>query len=212
MPLLAFLTFDFTSIYIVLFILLVVNPIAYYFLVNAYRYRVNRAMPITRSQTVKLAAARIGMGMVFVGGGTWVSLVVGDPFGVLLCYIVVARITIWWVVGKHMLILSSKRLFGWIVAGMIIDTAFDVMINREFLIKSDNYYHGVLLTLPVVVPVAIFVYFINRRGKRPELVEQFDPSQFCQTCKYNLTGNLTGICPECGTPISIEFATIPPEN
>lgn len=25
----------------------------------------------------------------------------------------------------------------------------------------------------------------------------------CQTCGYNLTGNVSGICPECGTPTSI---------
>jgi hypothetical protein len=23
----------------------------------------------------------------------------------------------------------------------------------------------------------------------------------CQSCDYNLTGNVSGICPECGTPI-----------
>jgi uncharacterized RDD family membrane protein YckC len=25
--------------------------------------------------------------------------------------------------------------------------------------------------------------------------------QLCRTCGYNLTGNISGICPECGTPI-----------
>ncbi len=23
----------------------------------------------------------------------------------------------------------------------------------------------------------------------------------CQTCEYNLTGNVSGICPECGKPV-----------
>lgn len=24
---------------------------------------------------------------------------------------------------------------------------------------------------------------------------------YCKTCSYNLTGNTSGVCPECGTPI-----------
>lgn len=29
----------------------------------------------------------------------------------------------------------------------------------------------------------------------------------CRKCQYNLTGNVTGICPECGTAIQLEQAT-----
>jgi hypothetical protein len=31
----------------------------------------------------------------------------------------------------------------------------------------------------------------------------------CRTCRYDLTGNISGVCPECGTPISqtVEAAT-----
>jgi hypothetical protein len=27
----------------------------------------------------------------------------------------------------------------------------------------------------------------------------------CECCEYNLTGNVSGICPECGTPINLPF-------
>jgi hypothetical protein len=30
------------------------------------------------------------------------------------------------------------------------------------------------------------------------------PSGHCQTCGYDLTGNVSGICPECGTPVKRE--------
>ena len=28
-----------------------------------------------------------------------------------------------------------------------------------------------------------------------------DPVPYCSTCAYNLTGNTSGVCPECGTPV-----------
>jgi predicted amidophosphoribosyltransferase len=30
------------------------------------------------------------------------------------------------------------------------------------------------------------------------------PPGHCPKCGYNLTGNVSGICPECGTPIQAE--------
>ena len=40
----------------------------------------------------------------------------------------------------------------------------------------------------------LYVRLMNRlcRKLRPEC---------CLTCGYNLTGNVSGVCPECGTPI-----------
>lgn len=34
---------------------------------------------------------------------------------------------------------------------------------------------------------------------------------FCSTCGYNLTGNLSGVCPECGTPIPADLVRRPLE-
>ena len=58
------------------------------------------------------------------------------------------------------------------------------------------------LWLPLWVPVVVFsaypaVAFIRgplRRWRRRR-------KGLCVTCGYNLTGNVTGVCPECGEPI-----------
>lgn len=37
-------------------------------------------------------------------------------------------------------------------------------------------------------------------------------SNTCPTCDYNLTGNVSGICPECGTPIPDEMRDVYPKQ
>ena len=43
----------------------------------------------------------------------------------------------------------------------------------------------------IVLPTALLWWRDRRRI----------PPGHCQTCGYNLTGNVSGVCPECGTPI-----------
>ena len=51
-----------------------------------------------------------------------------------------------------------------------------------------------ILLLSVVTPT--FMLFLYERKARRE--------GHCQSCNYNLTGNVSGICPECGTKISAD--------
>ncbi len=56
-----------------------------------------------------------------------------------------------------------------------------------------------------VVATALFArlayrFFKWQRNQRPE----------CLECGYNLTGNVSGVCPECGTPVHRLF--LPPEE
>ncbi len=47
---------------------------------------------------------------------------------------------------------------------------------------------------PLVPAMAAYVVVVWRRT-RPV------PAGACASCRYDLTGNVSGICPECGTPI-----------
>ncbi len=51
-----------------------------------------------------------------------------------------------------------------------------------------------LLVVGVALPIGILLWlWPDRRTK----------AGFCKTCKYDLTGNVSGVCPECGTAISL---------
>jgi hypothetical protein len=52
---------------------------------------------------------------------------------------------------------------------------------------------GIPLWIPLVV-VAIPTGFLWRRNRRP-------PPGHCPRCRYNLTGNVSGVCPECGRKV-----------
>ncbi len=62
------------------------------------------------------------------------------------------------------------------------------------------------MTLPLWLPFLIFalptalLWYKNHR--RP-------PAGHCQSCGYNLTGNESNKCPECGTPTSASIGTSP---
>ncbi len=46
-----------------------------------------------------------------------------------------------------------------------------------------------------------FVFF----GNRISPLDEAHSMSACTACDYNLTGNTSGICPECGTPIPEEI-------
>jgi len=41
-------------------------------------------------------------------------------------------------------------------------------------------------------------------GVRGEDVERILDPTLCRGCSYNLTGNISGICPECGRPLDLD--------
>jgi hypothetical protein len=79
--------------------------------------------------------------------------------------------------------------------------------------NEQRMYRGLILTrrytrdtwtIPGLLPVAVFGIYpaingfrrLRRRGK----------SGLCRNCNYDLTGNTSGVCPECGTPLKLPEA------
>ena len=77
--------------------------------------------------------------------------------------------------GWHSLSVSGSRVFPWPplkVSGSVVACA--------------NWFAFVIVGTVVVV--------LWRQDKRPL-------KGHCRTCSYNLTGNESGVCPECATPV-----------
>lgn len=179
-----------------LVILLLVKPLAYYAYIKAFRYRVSREIPMTNSRAAKLAVLRAAIGFVFIGGGAWVLLSASGSTAKNLSWVFLygARIAAWWIVGQWGAGIRGWRLFGWIVGGMILNVAFDGAIVLGLAT-------GVLYPLCVVGGMVLFIAVLDARGRRDRLKFRFSDDPRCHVCTYNLTGNLSGICPECGTPV-----------
>jgi len=139
---------------------------------------------------------------------TWHVYYVGDKFAVG-----------WWAGGLEYLNWKSKPKFqqeG--LEQMLYPMGFRV----DRIVLKDRY-GGLLMRLPRWSPVKVelpnwllfatttmptaFFFWLDRRRTRPG---------HCQQCGYNLTGNTSGICPECGTPIPKEMQeqliTAPPKR
>lgn len=52
---------------------------------------------------------------------------------------------------------------------------------------------GVPLWMFMALPAAGWLFLFRRLNRRI-------PQGLCRVCRYNLTGNTSGVCPECGTP------------
>ena len=65
----------------------------------------------------------------------------------------------------------------------------------EFIITKDGWN---MIVIPIWLPLACvtlltIVLFHHNRARRIE--------GLCRKCDYDLTGNESGVCPECGTPV-----------
>ncbi|MCG8403569.1 MAG: hypothetical protein MI923_00080 [Phycisphaerales bacterium] len=83
-----------------------------------------------------------------------------------------------------------------LVTWEVSDRPFDQRIRHYFGIPEANY--GTV-RVPLGIPLFLAVVFTRfltwREGRR-------FPCHGCQVCAYDLTGNMSGVCPECGTKIA----------
>ena len=89
----------------------------------------------------------------------------------------------------------------------LVIAAVGAFIGRR-LFHTTNYDRRGFGTLLVVI-FGVPVYFVVmwRKSRREKRVEFRRKNGICVNCGYDLRGNTTGICPECGEPIENIKAT-----
>ena len=187
--------FETGGIVLSLAIFLLLKPLAYFAFIQAFRFRVAREVPMTMKQAAGLAALRSLVGLVFVGM-VWALLALTGNGSLMASWILLylERIAAWWLIGRYAARLFGKRLAAWVIFGMIINVAFDMAVVIGLFVNA---------FVPVVFLglILLIIYLMHVTGRRAELQSRFSTYPVCRVCQYNLTGNLSGICPECGTAI-----------
>ncbi len=187
---------DETGFWLALAIFVLIKPLVYYAFIQAFRYRVSADIPLSFGRVFKLTLMRTGLGVAIFLVGAGIVIMLGDASPVIssMIFLYVARIGAWWLVGSWGAKLKGRRLLGWIISGWLINAAFDLSI----LLGAFTGYESVLMLLG-----GIFVFLIPLHliGRRTSLKARFTLPH-CAKCEYNLIGNLSGVCPECGTPVN----------
>lgn len=189
-----------------LLILLVIKPLAYFAFIQAFRYRVNRPVPLRLSQAFALTAARLGLSIVFVGAWLGLLAAIGNSMQagerVLMIsswiFLHVERVFSWWLVGAKGAELIGRRLLGWVISGTLLGTAFDIAMVWGLI-------DGLVPQIAVIVVIAVLIAALHTIGRRDSLRLRFADGRFCAACRYDLSGNLSGRCPECGHAV-VEIA------
>ena len=179
-----------------LLVLLVAKPLTYVCFVLCFRYRVSLPKPMSypRIAAIVMLAAAAGFALIGADALTRWSFHSGHftDRGFLNWSLLVAfRVGTWTFLGGWLAGLRGRRPLGWIASAAGIDLAFDFALSAAYdgsWIESG--YAGLFL-LSFLIPL----YMI---GRRPSLKSRFLAAHLCRQCAYDLTGNASGICPECG--------------
>ena len=190
-----------------LLVLLVFKPIAYFAFIHAFRYRVSYSVPMTSRQAASLAALRALIGFAFVVAGA-LALSMMNATGAVIntkliivswAYLYLERLLVWSWLGSSKAGLRGRRLFAWTAFGTLLNAAFDYAVIIGL-------FTGFIAPSFVLVAIAFFIWIVHVLGRRASLQNRFSNDPLCMKCQYNLTGNLSGICPECGTPVAESIA------
>ena len=100
--------------------------------------------------------------------------------------------------GRHQLpfliygLITASPLAWFFITG-------DMRIDFQMICYSERVHSRIALGCAEVVAAGLLCRAVPTWRARWEARWRY-PQGHCQTCGYNLTGNTSGVCPECGTP------------
>jgi hypothetical protein len=94
----------------------------------------------------------------------------------------------------------QRRSLVLLAAGMGMLAASQV--NRDLLTNSFGWHSTGFAGLFLIYVVMLGIHPAYRRPTERDVKRHFDQNpRHCGRCDYDLTGNVSGVCPECGWPI-----------
>jgi uncharacterized membrane protein YedE/YeeE len=109
--------------------------------------------------------------------------------------------------GRLPFVREKKRallVYLGIVAVCVLPSALEFVIPVEMrtpMVMIDCWLMVVMWAITAVTPVVVAVFI--RDGLAARRRQQMDPD-LCYVCRYCLIGNVSGVCPECGTKLTVE--------
>jgi hypothetical protein len=93
---------------------------------------------------------------------------------------------------------TVRRWLGWVLLAYCVVYGGGLCAAWVFS-PTLLFAYGEALVLPAVIS-AVAMGCSLALLRKPEF-----PPGYCRECGYDLTGNVSGVCPECGTPIHHRF-------
>ena len=88
-----------------------------------------------------------------------------------------------------------EALFVWDGPSNSLLVLWDPLVPGEYgPSKSVAIHAWIVFTSLAILPLVRIALFVWHRKRRPSTTR-------CARCSYDLTGNISGICPECGTKV-----------
>ena len=192
-----YINVDGVSLWVSITVFLLFKPLAYFGFIQAFRYRVVGPVPMTYRRAMLLTVVRAGLGILIFAIGAGLVVLTGSD-AVLAwswVYLYLSRAGAWYGVGRWGAGLRGRRLVGWTITGTMINAAFDFAVLF-------GVFGGWIFPVGVLVFLCVFIGVLDRVGRREALRLGFPSDAACRKCRYDLTGNLSGRCPECSALVT----------
>ncbi len=111
------------------------------------------------------------------------------PWWISRCGIFVIFFPVWWLLMWVCGYLAARGL-GWLFPAPIENARTEMVLEVAFVVLV------ALIAAGLACHVCLTIYARLAWKEVPD-----DGSQ-CASCAYDLTGNASGVCPECGTPVA----------
>jgi hypothetical protein len=106
------------------------------------------------------------------------------------------------VLASYALVTAVTLFYGWQPALIYLAAPIWFFYTLDEMLRSPAYTTAEewLVLLGSYLPVFGVTLYLLRPSKPP-------PNHVCVACGYNLTGNASGVCPECGTAVTGKVGT-----